>query len=59
VRFHPDRFPRRVWQARWDALDDAHIIEREPVELDNERSVHSRFDVVERAIVGFYWEFDS
>jgi hypothetical protein len=59
VSFHPDRLPRRVWQARWDALDHAHIVERELVELDNERSVHSRFDVVERAVVGFYWEFDS
>jgi hypothetical protein len=58
VSFHPDRLPRRVWQARWDALDHAQITERRPVELDNERSVHSRFDVVERAIVGFYWEWD-
>ena len=57
VSFHPDRLPRKVWQARWDAIDHAQIIEREPVELDNERSVHCRFDVVERSIVGFYWEW--
>jgi len=59
VSFHPDRLPKHVWQARWDALDHAQIVEREAVELDNERSVHSRFDVVERAVVGFYWEFGS
>jgi hypothetical protein len=58
VTFHRDRLPRRVWLARWDALDHAHVIHRELVELDNERSVNSRFDAVERAIVGFYWEWD-
>jgi hypothetical protein len=58
VTFHRDRLPRRVWLARWDALDHAHITDREPVELDDERSVHCRFDKVERAIVGFYWEWE-
>jgi hypothetical protein len=57
VSFHPKRLPRRVWWARWDAVDHAHIVEQQPVELDDERSVHIRFDVVERAVVGFYWEF--
>jgi hypothetical protein len=57
VSFHPDRLPKRVWQARWDALDHAKVIDRELVELDNERSVNCRFDAVERAIVGFYWEW--
>jgi hypothetical protein len=57
VSFHPDRLPARVWQARWDALDHAKVIDRELVELDNERSVNCRFDAVERAIVGFYWEW--
>jgi hypothetical protein len=58
VTFHPDRLPRRVWLARWDAIDHAHITHREPVDLDDERSVHCRFDAVERAIVGFYWEWN-
>jgi hypothetical protein len=57
VSFHPDRLPRRVWQARWDALDHARVIDQELVQLDNERSVNCRFDAVERAIVGFYWEW--
>ncbi|GGM40301.1 hypothetical protein ACFFX1_17735 [Dactylosporangium sucinum] len=57
VTFHPDRLPRRVWLARWDALDHARITEEEPVELDDEGSVHCRFTAVERAIVGFHWEW--
>lgn len=57
VTFHPERLPKRIWSASWDGLDQGRILEREPVELDEQRSVHRRFDVVERAIVGFYWEW--
>jgi hypothetical protein len=57
VTFHPQRLPKRVWSASWDGLDQARVLECEPVELDEQRSVHRRFDVVERAIVGFYWEW--
>jgi hypothetical protein len=58
VTFHRERLPRRVWLARWDALNHAHVIDREPMELDDELSVHCRFDAVERAIVGFTWEWE-
>jgi hypothetical protein len=58
VRFHPSRVPARVWAARWDRLDQARIIDRQAVELDGELSVHSRFEAVERAIVGFTWEWE-
>jgi hypothetical protein len=58
VTFHRDRLPRRVWLARWDAWDRAKVIDQEPVDLDDELSVHHRFGAVERAIVGFYWEWD-
>jgi hypothetical protein len=58
VRFHPDRLPARVWQARWDRLDDATITEERPVELDDEFSVQARFDSVSDAIVGFHWSWD-
>lgn len=58
LTFHRERLPRRVWQARWDAVDHGRIIEREAVELDDELSVHCRFDAVQRAIVGYYWEWD-
>ena len=57
VRFHPRRLPARVWVARWDRIDQAHIVKRQPAELDSELSVHARFGRVERSIVGFYWEW--
>jgi hypothetical protein len=58
VTFNPQRVPARVWLARWDALDHAKILAREQVSLDDEFSVHCRFDTVERTIVGFYWEWE-
>jgi hypothetical protein len=58
VRFHPARLPHRVWWARWDRLDQARVITQEPVDLDDMWSVNRRVDQVERAIVGFYWEWD-
>ena len=58
VKFHPDRLPARVWSARWDRIDHAQIVDQQQVELDDEFSVHSRFDAVEQAIVGFYWSWD-
>lgn len=58
LTFNRNRLPRRVWQARWDGVDHARIVDRERVELDQELSVHCRFDAVERAVVGFYWEWN-
>jgi hypothetical protein len=58
VKFHPQRVPARVFRAAWDQLDLARVIERVPVELDGELSVHHRFGAVEKAVVGFYWEWD-
>ncbi|MBO0868957.1 MAG: hypothetical protein J2P15_10355 [Micromonosporaceae bacterium] len=57
VRFHPQRIPEHLWIARWDRLDQARIVEREPVELDSEFSARQRFGKVERAVVGFTWEW--
>ena len=58
VKFHPQRVPARVFRARWDRLDLARVIEREPAELDDELSVHHRFGAIEKAVVGFYWEWE-
>lgn len=58
VKFHPGRVPARVWEARWDRLDHARILQQHVAELDGELSVHSRFGYVERAVVGFHWEWD-
>jgi hypothetical protein len=57
VKFDPQRIPSRVYRARWDRLDQARVVEREPVEPDEELSVHHRFGAVEKAVVGFYWEW--
>jgi hypothetical protein len=57
VKFHPDRVPARVWAARWDRVDHARVIAREPAELDDELSVHQRYDAIERAIIGFTWDW--
>jgi len=57
VTFHKERLPKRVWLGHWDALDE-QIVQREPAGLDEERSVHARFDAIERAIVGFTWDWD-
>jgi hypothetical protein len=57
VKFDPQRVPARVYRARWDRIDQARVVEREAVEPDEELSVHHRFGAVEKAIVGFYWEW--
>jgi hypothetical protein len=57
VKFDPQRIPARVYRARWDRLDQARVVEQEPVEPDEELSVHHRFGAVRKAIVGFYWEW--
>jgi hypothetical protein len=57
VKFHRDRVPSRVWLAHWDRVDHAQVVERRLVHLDEELSVHCRFGALERAIVGFYWEW--
>lgn len=58
VKFHPQRVPARVFRATWDRLDLARVVERVQVEPDDELSVHHRFGRVEKAVVGFYWEWD-
>ncbi len=57
VKFHPSRVPARVWMARWDGIDHARIVDRHLVELDDDLAAHSRFGPIERAVVGFHWEW--
>jgi hypothetical protein len=57
VKFHPQRLPARVWLARWDGIDHARVVDQQPVELDDDLAVHCRFGPIERAIVGFHWEW--
>ncbi|MGC9669027.1 hypothetical protein ACNTMW_21020 [Planosporangium sp. 12N6] len=58
VKFHARRVPARVWLARWDGIDHARVVDRQPVELDDDLAVHCRFGPIEQAVVGFHWEWD-
>jgi hypothetical protein len=57
VKFHPSRVPARVWMARWDGIDHARVVDRQLVELDDDLAAHTRFGPIERAVVGFHWEW--
>lgn len=59
VEFHPQKRPSRLWWAQWRDYRDAHaeLIEREMMPLDEELSARKYLDAVERAVVGFYWEW--
>ncbi len=56
VEFHPNKLPASVWWAEWEALDGP-VVQQELVTLDSERAVHRYLQAVERAIVGFRWEW--
>jgi len=57
VEFHPRRRPARLWWAQWRDYRDGEVIEREVMPLDEELSARKYLDAVERAVVGFYWEW--
>jgi hypothetical protein len=59
VEFHPQKRPSRLWWAQWRDYRDvrAELIEREMMPLDEELSARKYLDAVERAVVGFYWEW--
>jgi hypothetical protein len=60
VEFHPQKLPRAVWWAEWTDYREpgARIDRHELLELDAEHAVERRLDILERAVVGFVWEFD-
>jgi hypothetical protein len=55
VEFDPAWLPGQVWWAHWDGADHT-VLEREPVTLDIQNSVHRYLRSLERTAVGFYWE---
>jgi hypothetical protein len=59
VEFHPDRLPQKVYWTSW--LDyrepNSRIAQEDPVRLDSEHAAGHRLDVLQRAVVGFRWEF--
>lgn len=59
VEFHTHKLPKNVWWAEWEDHREPRIrvVHQEAVELDAEHAVHRHLDYVERAVVGFTWEF--
>jgi hypothetical protein len=56
VRFHPNWVPSKVWWTEWENWHtNSPIIREEPVELDDELSIHRPLIYIERAVVGFRW----
>jgi hypothetical protein len=57
IEFHPDQLPAQIWWAHWDGIEGA-VLEREPVTLDCQHSVHRYLRSIERTVAGFYWQWD-
>jgi hypothetical protein len=59
VAFHRDRLPKEISWGEWGHYDgpDNQIVDREVVALDAERAAHRYVQAVERAVVGFTWEW--
>ncbi len=55
VEFDPEYVPPAVWSAVWDGVDGG-VVERHRVQPDSQNSVHRYLRLVEKTVVGFYWE---
>jgi hypothetical protein len=55
VEFDPEYVPSAIWWAVWDGVDGG-IIEQHRVQPDSQNSVHRYLRLVEKTVVGFYWE---
>jgi hypothetical protein len=59
VEFDQRRLPGSVAWAEWGHYTGPgnHVVREEPCSADQERAVHRYVRVVQRAVVGFYWEW--
>jgi hypothetical protein len=55
VEFDPEYVPPVIWWAVWDGADGG-IVEQHRVQPDSQNSVHRYLRLVEKTVVGFYWE---
>jgi hypothetical protein len=55
VEFDPEHVPPAIWWAVWDGMDGG-ITEQHRVQPDSQNSVHRYLRLVEKTVVGFYWE---
>ncbi len=58
IEFHPDQVPAQIWWAHWDGTDGP-VLEREPVTLDSQHSVHRYLRSLQKTVAGFYWQWDA
>jgi len=56
VEFHPDRLPTRLWWATWDGVDGP-VQTQEAATLDVQHSAQRFMRSLQRAVVGFYWDW--
>lgn len=59
VEFHPDCMPSAVWWAEWEHYfgPGNRVTRKEMIDLDEELAVDRYLEAVERAVVGFAWEW--
>ncbi len=55
IEFDPEYIPPTIWWAVWDGVDGG-VTEQYRVQPDSQHSVHRYLRLVEKTVVGFYWE---
>lgn len=59
VQFHPNRLPRKLWWGQWDGYDnEAQLISRQPLALEDDLSRSRFLPYIERTVVGFGWDWE-
>jgi hypothetical protein len=57
LKFDASRLPKRLTWAVWDDQVHGHIVEQEPVYLNEHSTVHRFVPFIEETVVGFRWEW--
>ncbi len=56
VEFHPDHLPADVWWATWDGVE-GEVLRQQEVTLDSQYAAQRYLRSVDRAVVGFRWDW--
>ena len=56
VEFDPGRLPAHVWWATWDGVEGA-VLDQQEVTLDSQHAAQRFLRSVDRAVVGFRWDW--
>jgi hypothetical protein len=56
IEFDASRLPAQLWWATWDGID-GDILDQEQAVLDSQHSAHRFMRSLQRAVVGFHWEW--